>query len=95
MILCLTIYAGSLTEFLYEKTGDSRTCRKLDRYGMRFSRRFFGIGIRILQRISETSVSALASISMDIQIDQCPIGGQNQLGLLEGYKNPIPYATCL
>ena len=28
--------------------------------------------------------------SMDIQIDQCPIDGKNQLCLLEGYKNPIP-----
>ena len=28
--------------------------------------------------------------SMDIQIDQCPIDGKNQLCLLEGDKNPIP-----
>ena len=32
--------------------------------------------------------------SMDIQIDQCPIDGKNQLCLLEGYKNPIPLESA-
>lgn len=36
------------------------------------------------------NISDTLAASTNLGIDQCPIDGQNQLCLLEGYKNPIP-----
>ncbi len=36
------------------------------------------------------SVSDSLAASTNLRIDQCPINGDNQLCLLEGYKQPIP-----
>ena len=40
------------------------------------------------------NVSDALAYSTHRKIDQCPIDGQNQLCLLEGYKNPIPLESA-
>ena len=78
---------SNLASFSPAKT-ESRELPKLDTYGIDLP--------KVLWNWHKNSPESFRYIndalvnSMDIQIDQCPIDGKNQLCLLEGYKNPIP-----
>ncbi len=78
---------GSLTQFLPENK-EIQQAPKLDRYGRNLA--------DVLWNWHENSPESFQNISESLasitkrKIDQSLIGGQNQLCLLEGYKNPIP-----